>query len=55
MSSVPEASSFTMADVHTSPVSQITAASDIETENAPDSKVTKYSLAQRIYPVYTPL
>lgn len=44
VSPAPKASSFTVADVHPSPVSQITAASDIVTENTPDTQVTNYSL-----------
>ncbi|KAG7316441.1 hypothetical protein KOW79_019982 [Hemibagrus wyckioides] len=40
VSPAPEASSFTVADVHPSPVSQITAASDIVTENTPDAQIT---------------
>lgn len=53
VSSVPDVSSFTVADVQTSPVSQITAASDTVTENTPDVQVTKYSLTHSLNPVYT--
>lgn len=53
VSSVPEAASFTMAEVQTPTVSQITAASDILTENTePDTQVTKYLLTHSINPVY---
>ncbi|XP_017311279.2 kinesin-like protein KIF13B [Ictalurus punctatus] len=43
VTSVPEASSFTVDTADTSPVSQITAASDIVTDNTPDAqtRVTK--------------
>ncbi|KAK3542444.1 hypothetical protein QTP86_025898 [Hemibagrus guttatus] len=40
VSPAPEASSFAVADVHPSPVSQITAVSDIVTEKTPDAQTT---------------
>ncbi|XP_026778411.3 kinesin-like protein KIF13B [Pangasianodon hypophthalmus] len=51
-SSVPEASSFTVADVHTSPVTQITAASDIVTENTPDAQTTVTKSQTQIPPEF---